>query len=708
MALGVVPTIQSRQPLDPAPVGPRVAPQEFGTGGRVVSALANVADEVTQRFVQARRVQDVTKAQTELLREFTDLERRFGEDTDWRTAPQRFEAEAKAIQERFRQQYGGDGETWRVVGADAERQAIRTGVMVQRLARGRQVEEGRATLTTSIDEAARVAAVDPTRRDEMFAKAEGSIEAARLAGFIGADDAVKMQTRFRGSVEQAQALRLITTNPGEAVRRLADPAQFENLDPVQRERLLSTATTRQDMLARRAEAQAAATERSVLVEAQQIDQALYAGFPMTDRLAALRARAKGTAAEPVVERLAADAAAVTELRALPVGQQVERLTAAEAKARAPNASPEDVAQFARLQRAFAGQQQAIDRRGLAQAVTDGLVEALPPINLADPASVAAHANAAQVASRHYGRPVSALTEDAAQELAQQFGRLPPDQRGQAVAAVMQIADPEVRAATIQHIERLRGDGGRMPAGSLARVAQIMQNGPEGAAVADRVMAALSVDVSDRVKQAGESAELRSAMESLASSGVQGVLAGQSSATLDPRYAATATRDLEAIQRIAAVFMASGETASRAVRRAAELWNYGYATVDARGEARVIFPATVASPAEVRTGLRVLRERAANEPLPGADAGADAAGVGRARRDALRAGEWINEGNRFSLVVTSGGRAIPLLSVTMDEVKAAATRQETQQPLRAAPATAAPNASGSLVRPVQRPEAPVMR
>jgi hypothetical protein len=198
------------------------------------------------------------------------------------------------------------------------------------------------------------------------------------------------------------------------------------------------------------------------------------------------------------------------------------------------------------------------------------------------------------------------------------------------------------------------------------------------------------------------------MESLASSGVQGVLAGQSSATLDPRYAATATRDLEAIQRIAAVFMASGETASRAVRRAAELWNYGYATVDARGEARVIFPATVASPAEVRTGLRVLRERAANEPLPGADAGADAAGVGRARRDALRAGEWINEGNRFSLVVTSGGRAIPLLSVTMDEVKAAATRQETRQPLRAAPATAAPNASGSLVRPVQRPEAPVMR
>jgi hypothetical protein len=149
------------------------------------------------------------------------------------------------------------------------------------------------------------------------------------------------------------------------------------------------------------------------------------------------------------------------------------------------------------------------------------------------------------------------------------------------------------------------------------------------------------------------------------------------------FAALVNRDMEIIRRSAMVRVASGETVDAAVRAAQRDLSVDRGFVNNAGLAHVYFPLSRASAAEVTAGLRWLRAREIDAPLPPPDAGADAALAARQRRGAARAGVWINEGDRFTLVARGeGGAPERVATATLDEVLAASreqARRETDRP-----------------------------
>jgi hypothetical protein len=239
---------------------------------------------------------------------------------------------------------------------------------------------------------------------------------------------------------------------------------------------------------------------------------------------------------------------------------------------------------------------------------------------------------------------------------------------------MQIADPQVRAATLQHLERARGDAGRLPPGTLVRVADIMNSSPEGERVALRMLTALSADVSDRVRQIGEGPELTSALSAALNNGIPAARAAQARVTGDGRYSSVLDRDLALIRKLAAVRMASGESASAAVAAATADVSTGLASLNDSALGHVYFPARQATLPQVRGGLTALKERAISAVPIDAAAGGEAAAAARARRDAARTAVWINEGDRFSLVSRNAAGSVAVLATaTLGQVITASQR-----------------------------------
>ncbi|WP_187830124.1 hypothetical protein [Siccirubricoccus phaeus] len=270
-----------------------------------------------------------------------------------------------------------------------------------------------------------------------------------------------------------------------------------------------------------------------------------------------------------------------------------------------------------------------------------------------------------------------LTADAAANLQRQFVNGNVDQREALLRGVIGISDPGVRNATLQLLERGRGDAGRLPAGSLARIGDMFLNeGFMGQQRARRILAAFDVDVSDRVKEAGETGEMQSAIRSARTQSVQGVLLRQAQITGNLAFSETAVRDEKAILHLATVNLASGETSvSRAVAGAQADWNGQRGVVNREGLAAVWFPLSQANPAVVETGLRVLKEREAI--VPDTPMEQEAALAARQQAGAARQAEWINDGNQFALVaqgpVTAGGSGprVVLRTATITDVLGAA-------------------------------------
>lgn len=558
---------------------------------------------------------------------------------------------------------------------DAEVYEARERREVARVQTVRTAEEGQAQAERELPQLARVAAAarSPAERADAVNAAMQSIDQRVATGVFSPVQGERLRAGFLGQMDQADVLRLLNRSPGEAARLLADPSQFPNLDPIQRERLFGTAQNAAQAAAARAEAAAARRERAVMVEFQQFNGMLQAGIVPEDRAARVVEMARGTALEGPIRQAVADGRALAGFTLASNDQQMAQLAEAEARARSPNATDADLAQFNRLRQAQQAQRTAYQQDGLGRAVAEGIVPPQPPIDWMNPATLNSRVEAAQGVSARRGFAISPFNREDLAAGVEAFTRATPDQKLAIVGAVAQIADPQVRAAAIQHFERARGDAGRLPPGTLARVADMLRAGTvETQQAARRLIGDLTADVSDRARQAGESSEMRSALVSAQDSGVQRVRVRQAELAGGGPYAAVVSRDMDAIQRAAAARMASGEaSATRAVEAAAATFNAGLAVVDDTSLGHVYFPASAGTPAQVRQGMRVLRDQAAAVSTDPA-LGADQAQTAIARREAARRAVWINEGGTFALVARGqAGAPVVLRTATLDEVVRAA-------------------------------------
>lgn len=649
--------------------------------GEALSQFGATLNAMAERREAARRQREVSTADAELAEGLTDLRgRMMRNDPAFADNPtEAFRREGTALLDRIAGRFDGDMRD--LVIARGRGTMAGQALAVETFATQREAERTQADLQGNLDRLARLAAAegDPLVRRGLMEQAEQAITGAAGAGALSAVQAQRLRQGFAGSLDLAQIRRLIVTNPGAALRGLGDGSLGQNLAPEQAASLLGTAQSAVQAAQARAEAATARQERRVMLAVGQVNGMLQAGIVPEQRVAEIEQLARGTALEPQVRQMVADGRQTQAFMLAPATQQAEMIRAADERRRGPNATDADQAHHARLVQAAVTQATAYQRDGLGRAVAEGLIPPQAPINWTDPATLNSRVEMASGVSAQRGYAISPFnTEDLAAGVAAfQSGNV--DQRLAMVGAIAAIEDPAIRAAAMQHFERARGDAGRLPPGTLARVADMLRSGTvEGSVAARRLIGDLTADVGDRARQIGESQEMRSALVDAQGSGVQGVRVRQAEIAGGGPYAALVSRDLDAIQRAAAARMAAGESsATSAVRGAAGDLNAGLAVVDTAGFAHVYFPASRATPAQMTAGLRLLRDRAVAEIGADPSLGGDQAQAALLRRQATSRATWINEGGTFALVSPHQDRRMPpvvLRTATLDEIVRAADGQ----------------------------------
>ncbi|MBX9697874.1 MAG: hypothetical protein K2X74_00500 [Acetobacteraceae bacterium] len=657
--------------------------QAMQAQGEALSAFGEQVREMAARREAVSRQREAATADADITEGLMDIRgRQMRNDPALAGDPvEVFRREAAAVVESVASRFGGD--TAELIRARGRQTMAGQAYAVQSFATQREVERVQAETQSNLDRLARLAAAetDPLARGQLMAQAEASIAGALQVGGLSAVQAERLRQGFTGSLDQAQVLQLVNRNPGEAARRLADPAQFPNLDPVQRERLFGTAQNAAQAAAARAEAAANRRERLVQMEAGQINGLLSQGIVPEDRVTRLLDTARGTALEPVVRQMVADGRTTRGFVLAGLPERQAMLAEADARRRSPNATDADQAYYGRLAQADQAIRAGFQRDGLGQAVALGLVEPQAPINWADPATLNSRAAAAAAVSERQGYRISPFNrEDLAAGL-EVWRRGDVDEILGVATAIRGIADVGVRNEAIRHFEEARGPEGRMPPGTFSRIIGMVGDGSTASMMAARrLVSDMRVDISGRARQAGEGQEMNAALIEARGSGV---FAAQVAAArlLGGEHAIMARSTEEVLQRAAAARMASGaSSASEAVRLAAADWQAGQAGISEDGLAHVWFPAS-APVATVRTGLRLLREEAAGgevDPRLG-QAGAAAA---LARQGAARSAVWVREADRFALVAMgTAGAPVVLRTATLPEVVAAGERRAAEDARR---------------------------
>lgn len=662
------PRVQATGLLAPS-VQPQAPAGAFGisdAGARGAAQLARASDSLQAEADQASREERVAN-RTQL-----------GATAATRLAELRDQVETNGDPEQMRELWRTGSETIvRDLGATAgndqrwadsylQAQIAQDTPNVNRLIRTRVREAGVGALNDSLATFARVAdaARTPEARAQAIQNAADAIDGAAAVSTIGRDDAQRLRTRFAGQMEFTALNRLVGDNPTAGLAAVRDTASNQNLTPEQRLQLEDRAQAgqlRQAQMAAanasRAEAAAQATERRARVAVSQVDGFLARGIiPPPERLAQVATAVRGTEMEATFQRAVEGGRVNAEFASLPPARQAERITEARALLNTPTANERDLAQYEGLVRTAAAQTTDYREHPWQRAVQDGIIPEVPVLNLADPASFNARVEAAQLIGAARGITVPVLTREELTGMAQRFAAGDDNARNRILDTVRGISDPAYRQQTLASLERARGDAGRMPAGSLMLIGDMRDSERLPTAQAGRrLMSLLSADTSDRARQIGESAELRTALAEVQTTGPQAVLARAAHDLQGSQYAAFLDRDMDMIRRASAAIMAQGETSpTRAAREAASLVN---ASRQAVGIENLAF-AVVPNGTDLRafeSGARAARDRVAANWGQGRAAGAE----GQIAAGGVRSARWYNVGDGYALVGI-GAEGIPVM------------------------------------------------
>lgn len=224
------------------------------------AALQNAGTDLAQldREMQAgRREADLSDRLGKFTTELTQLELDFDRDQDFKTAPQRFRDQAKALQDKHLD--GMDDAILRSAFTKRSNElSLSKYVNVAKDSRTKETQYHRAALDTNLDVYADSAATakNPAELEVVKNEASIAVAAAQTAGYISPEEAVKKERSFLGKVDLATVRRDMTANISLTADKLAlDPNYARNLDPATRASLTDQAYNRADSQRRRAEAE---------------------------------------------------------------------------------------------------------------------------------------------------------------------------------------------------------------------------------------------------------------------------------------------------------------------------------------------------------------------------------------------------------------------------------------------------------------------
>ncbi len=229
-----------------------INPQIGGAGGEALTQAArqvgSATAELSAQMVRGQQAIALTRATTAATRSIDDLSVEVQKDPDWVTAADRFEKGATEIQQKqaatitdptvrtqFDAHFKDRIETHRI--------AVRT--KATEIGHG----QAKAALEDALTVQSQAAAEAPNEiaRGEALAAGAKSINDYRG---VWHDDlqATRYAAGFKQRVDQADALKMIRTDPAGAATALTDATKFPNLEIVQRENLTRMAENRANSL----------------------------------------------------------------------------------------------------------------------------------------------------------------------------------------------------------------------------------------------------------------------------------------------------------------------------------------------------------------------------------------------------------------------------------------------------------------------------
>lgn len=224
--------------------------------GAAMQELGQTMGQISAQIQEARRAADLSDRLGRATSELVELELKYENDPDFKTAHQRFQTDADGLRAKYLEGVN-DGAVQQAFGKRFGELALAKSINVRKAAFVKEKDYNVASLDTGIDVYAKAAAgaKTPIERDMVLNQGRLAIAGAQQGGWINAVDAGKRERQFLSKTEEAEILRDMQINPSLTADRLAlDPKYAANIDPVQRERWV-------DQSYRRAESERIRTER---------------------------------------------------------------------------------------------------------------------------------------------------------------------------------------------------------------------------------------------------------------------------------------------------------------------------------------------------------------------------------------------------------------------------------------------------------------
>ncbi|MDE2579961.1 MAG: hypothetical protein KGL46_14250, partial [Hyphomicrobiales bacterium] len=245
---GESPVSAGTTPLPSAETSTALAQAQIRQGA-AVGALGEQAASIGESFAAARRMTAMNDATTTVLKGMNELETKYSNDTDFKTAPSNFKSDADKLVggalagAQLPDQYKSE------LQARLTRLYIGSQSTVERSALAREQQANVANLNNQ-DIALQtryLRAGSDGERTAVFNDHAASIADMVKAGWITADNGQQRLQQFRSQAQQAQAQQMIANDPAGAQTALADPARFTYLNPVTRQQLVNQADGARDV-----------------------------------------------------------------------------------------------------------------------------------------------------------------------------------------------------------------------------------------------------------------------------------------------------------------------------------------------------------------------------------------------------------------------------------------------------------------------------
>lgn len=663
--------------VPPAPVSAGVVGDGLAAGLQSLAGVASVVGDLARQQQQRDRAQAeadaeirMIRATTDATRDLADLRGKLIDDPDYATAPQRFDAAARAIGDRYTQ---GIGDPLRAARFENHFAGLvgTGGVAVREAAQARRRDVAMSSLADTIDTQRRAAAdaTNPVEYEHAITTIGSAIAGLRDTGVLSAADAGRLAREQLGLVDEEAVRAQLNRDPYAAVSRLQDQQAFRYLDPVRRQQFLSQAVTdvrqleaRREADARQAKAEADATLRAdradLREEARLALQTVQNGDDYQGMDGLIR-RAEGldpdTARRLQFARLDRDWTA--RFAALsPVDQQAEIGHQRQDLAAAGDAETA-LSRSERLQTAQRIEKQTaemLDKDPLGWAMARGVVPEAP-IQPGQPDSFSARQRAVATARAHYGRDMPPLTGGEAEAVVRAFDQAETaDERWDVLSGITRgWQDPAMGWAALRQLREAK-------LSPRATYALAVGEEPGRQALGRQLMRELTdppskVDLSVATDQARR--DVRETAATLYDRGIGAVRQKALSASPRAAFGRRYDEDLDALLTVAQ------RRVGVADRPAESAYRDLFSTVvplDDDGLAHLVLPAGTDT-GRLATGLQVLRNQAADRLAKLAPQDGDVVQTrqfGRAVvEETRRSGVWVNDGDGMVLIVPGAGEAV---------------------------------------------------